>query len=98
MTDNPILKHLIKIWYEVHKPLGLKVGLSPKTPLRQNELIPMTLNDKILDSWHHKGIQCLKDCFDKGLLVPFEHLTRKYDLSNQSFFCYLQLRSFPTPS
>lgn len=93
-TDNPILRHLIKIWHEVHKSMALKVGLSPKTPLTQNEHIPMTLDNKILDIWHHKGIQHLEDCFDKGLLMSFEHLKRKYNLSNQTFFCYLQIRSF----
>ena len=41
-TDNPILRHLIKIWNAVHKSLGLKVGLSPKTPLKQNELLTIT--------------------------------------------------------
>lgn len=35
-TDNPILKHFIKIWYEVPKNLGLNLRLSPKTPPRQN--------------------------------------------------------------
>lgn len=54
----------------------------------------MTLNNKILDIWHQKGIHCLEDCFDKWLLMSFEHLKRKYDLSNQTFFCYPQLGSF----
>ena len=35
-TDNPILKHFIKIWHEVQKNLGLNLRLSPKTPVRQN--------------------------------------------------------------
>ncbi|KAF3854330.1 hypothetical protein F7725_022385 [Dissostichus mawsoni] len=30
-TDNPILRHLIKMWCETHRSLGLKVGLSPIT-------------------------------------------------------------------
>lgn len=93
-TDNPILKHLIKIWYEVHKSLGLEVRLSPKTPLRQNELMPMTLNNKILDIWHHEGIQRLEDCFDKGRFMSFEHLKRKYDLSNQTFFLLSSVKIF----
>ena len=93
-THNPILRHLINVWYEVHKNMALKVGLSPKTPLTQNELIPMTLDNKILDIWHVKGIHHLEDCFDKGLLMSFEHLKRKYSLPNQTFFCYLQIRSF----
>lgn len=93
-TDNPIFRHLIKIWHEVHKSLGLKMELSPKTPLKQNYLIPMTLNNKILDQWHHKGIQHLEDCFDNGLFMTYEHMKKKYDLSKQTFFCYLQLSSF----
>ena len=93
-TNNPILRHLIQMWCETHRSLGLKVGLSPKSPLRQNELIPRTLNNKILETWHHKGIQHLEDCYKKRLLMSFEILKRKYDLSNKTFFCYLQLRSF----
>ena len=93
-TDNPILKHFIKIWYEVQKNLGLSLRLSPKTPVRQNGLVPMTLNNKILETWHDRGIQHLEDCFDKGRLMSFEELKRKYDLSNRTFFCYLQLRFF----
>ena len=46
-TDNPILRHLIKIWYEVHNDLGLKLRLSPKTPLKQNKLIPIILSGMI---------------------------------------------------
>jgi len=93
-TDNPILKHFIKIWYEVKKNLGLNLRLSPKTPLRRNELVPMTLDNKILETWHDGGSQHLEDCFDKGCLMFFEERKRKYDLSRRTFFCYLQLRSF----
>lgn len=92
-TDNPILRHLVKIWWETHGSLGLNVGLSPRTPLRQNGLIPMTLNNKILATWYQKGIHHLEDCYD-GVLMSFEQLKRKYDLSDKTFYCYLQLRSF----
>lgn len=92
-TDNTILKYL-KIWYKVHKTLGMNVGLSPNTSLRQNEFIPTTLNNKILDIWHYIGIQRLEHCFSKGLLMVFEHLKRTYGLPNQTLFCYCQLRWF----
>lgn len=50
------------------------MGLSPKTPLRQNDLMHMTLSNKILDMWYHKEI-------DKGLFfMIFEDLKRKYFL------------------
>lgn len=93
-TGNPILKHIFTRRYEAHKHLGLKVGLSPKTPLKQNGLVPMTLNNKILETLHLKGIYRLEDCYERGLLMSFEQLTDKYDLSNKTFFCYLQLSSF----
>lgn len=85
-TDNPVLAHFMKIWYEVHKCLGLETSLSPKTPLRQNELIPMTLDNRILEVWHQKGIHYLEDCYDNGSLMTFQDLRRKYELSSKNFF------------
>lgn len=40
-SDHPIILHLVKIWYKGHRDLGLKTGLSPKIPLRQNKLISL---------------------------------------------------------
>ncbi len=77
-TDNPVLIH-IKTRHEVRKSLGLKNSLSPKTPLRQNELIPMSLVNKILEVWHQKGVYYLEDCYENGSLMSFENLRRKYD-------------------
>lgn len=95
-TDNRVLIHIIKIWYEICKSLRLEASLSPKTPLRQNELIPMTLDYRILKMWHQKRIHYLKDCYDNGFLMSFEQLKGQYDLSSNNFFCYLQLRPFFT--
>lgn len=58
-ADNPILTHLLKIWYQVQQSWCLKMGLSPRTPLKQNALIPMTLNNKILNIWYSKVVQRL---------------------------------------
>lgn len=93
-TDNPILLRLINLWYDVHKTIGKEIRLSPKSPLNQNELIPMTVNNKILETWHYSGIHILEDCFEDGLFMSFEQLRRKYNLPSNTFFCYLQLRSF----
>ncbi|KAL7372002.1 hypothetical protein ABVT39_008308 [Epinephelus coioides] len=93
-TDNPVLTHIIKMWHEVRKKIGLKNIFSPKTPLKQNELIPMSVDNKILETSHQKGIRHLEDCYKDGCLMSFEDLRRKYDLSSRIFFCYLQLRSF----
>lgn len=66
--------------------LGLKVGLDPKTPLKQNYLVPMTLNNLILDQWYQQEIQHLMDNFYNGLFMTFDHLKRKEHFSNQTFF------------
>ncbi len=93
-TDDPILTHIIKTWYEVLKCIGLENNFSPKTPLKQNRLIPMSLDNKTLETWHQKGVGYLEDCYENGSLMSFEDLRKKYDLSNRNFFCYLQLISF----
>lgn len=93
-TDNPVLIHIIKTWHEVRKNIGLKNIFSPKTPLKQNELIPMSVDNKILEIWYQKGIRHLEDCYEDGSLMSFEDLRRKYDLSSKNCFCYLQLSSF----
>lgn len=94
-TDNPIVKHLVRTWHETHRTLGMKIGLSPKTPLNQNKLIPMTVDNKNLDSWHQKGIQRLEDYYDDGgLFLSYEQLKAKYNLSHHTFYTYLQVRSF----
>lgn len=36
----------------------------------------------------------MEDCFDKGLVMPFEHVKRTYVLPNQTFLCFSQLTSF----
>lgn len=93
-TDNPVLIHIIKTWHEVRKNIGLKNIFSPKTPLKQNELIPMSVDNKILEIWYQKGIRHLEDCYEDGSLMSFKDLRRKYDLSSKNCFCYLQLSSF----
>lgn len=54
----------------------------------------MSLDNKFVDLWHHGGIERVEDCFDNGLSMTFDHLKQKYNLSNQTLFHYIQLRSF----
>lgn len=51
----------------------------------------MSLDNKIVDLWHHGGIERVEHCFDKRLSMTFDHLKQKYNLSNQTLFPYIQL-------
>lgn len=42
----------------------------------------------------NKFRRLLEHCYEDGLLMSFEQLKRKCDLSNKHFFCYLQLRNY----
>ena len=85
-AKNPHTIHLIKSWYEVHKIIGMKADLSPKTPLWKNKLIPIFSDNNIFKLWHDKGIIYLEQCYSNGTLMSFEQLKAKYDLSNSTSF------------
>ena len=91
-TKNPLTIHLVRLWYEIHNIIGVKIDFSPKTPLWKNKLIPMFSDNKIFKLWHDKGIVYFEQCYSNNTLMSFEKA--KYILSNKHFFCYLQLRTF----
>lgn len=96
LTDNPILSHLIKLWmiYIVYRSIGERVGLLPISPLKQNRLIPLTVNNKILETWYQNEIHILENCFEKGSWWLLNNWKANTICQNKTFFCYLQLQSF----
>lgn len=54
----------------------------------------MCHQNKNFKIWAEKGITLLEHCFDGDVLMSFEQLKNKYNLSNKEFFSYLQLRDF----
>lgn len=44
----------------------------------------MSIDKKVVDLRHHGGTERVEDCFHKGLSMTFDHLIRKYNLSNQT--------------
>ncbi len=94
-TSNPIVKNMIKVWYEVKKYLKDSPSLSCLSPIWGNKHFVPGKEDAGLKIWADKGVSQMKDIFAKnGNLLSFEELILKYNVPRKHFFKYLQLRSF----
>ena len=94
VKDSPLLKHLIGLWNKINFEEEIKKSLLARRSLNQNRLIPFTMDNQLLYRWYHKGIRYIGDCFEKGILMSFEQLKNKYQISNNTLFCYFQLRAY----
>ena len=92
--ESFILKHLIELWNATNMDDQTKKSLLAKRSLFQNRLVPFTMNNQILNNWFQKGIKHIEDCFQGSKLMSFDQLKHKYKISNNTFFCYLQLRAY----
>ncbi len=94
-TSNPIVKNLIKVWYEVKKYLKDSPSLSCLSPIWGNKHFVPGKADAGFKIWADKGVSQMKDIFAKnGNLLSFKELILKYNVPRKHFFKYLQLRSF----
>lgn len=48
--------------------------------------------------WYRKGIKVLGDRYEKGIIRSFENMKRQFDISQNQFCCYLQLRHLLIPT
>lgn len=95
-TKNPILKHMIKIWYDVKKYLNETYSLSQFSPIWGNQLFLAGRADAVFKLWDSKGLKRIGDLYLTGsdTLMSFEELRTNFNLERKHFFKYLQLRSF----
>ncbi|PME06199.1 hypothetical protein A8A06_05290 [Escherichia coli] len=68
--------------------------LSQFTPIWGNEQFTPGWKDEGFRSWNAKGIQKVKDLYSDGVLLTFDQLCQRYQISKKHFFKYLQLRSY----
>ena len=93
-TNNPFLRNTISVWHAAHKHIGDMPVLSQFTPIWGNEQFAPGRKDEGFRSWHMKGIQKMMDLYVDGVLLSFEQLCQRYQLSRNHFFKYLQLKSY----
>lgn len=62
-TKNPILKHMIKIWYDVKKYLNETYSLSQFSPIWGNQLLLAERADAVFKLWDSKGLKRIGDLY-----------------------------------
>jgi len=87
-------RNTLKIWSIVRKKLQLPMTISRAIRIANNcEFSPARL-DKSFLKWTERGLVVLDQLFDGAALKSFEQLKENYDLPNQDFFRYLQIRHY----
>lgn len=85
-THNPFLRNTITVWYEAHNFLDEAITMSGLTPIWGNTNFAPGRSDKGFKNWMNKGISQVKDLYEGGIMLSFQQLMRKYDISQKHFF------------
>lgn len=95
-TKNPIVKHMLRVWYDVQKYLKESNSISPYSPIWANQFFVPGRADATFKLWHLKGLKTIQDLYlrDSDIMMSFEELRLKFSLNKKHFFKYLQIRSF----
>ena len=92
--ENLIINQTLGIWHEVVKKYKMK-GDSKLLiwPSLSPEFIPGKL-DKTFETWKDLGITAMCTLIEGQHFKSFEQLKREFNLENDDFFRYLQIRHF----
>uniref|UniRef100_A0A3P9K8G4 Reverse transcriptase domain-containing protein n=1 Tax=Oryzias latipes TaxID=8090 RepID=A0A3P9K8G4_ORYLA len=95
-TKNPILKHMIHIWFRVLNYMNQTQPLSQYSPIWGNKFFTPGRADATFKIWAAKGLSAIRDLYspDSDIMMSFEELKNKYDLSKKHFYKFLQVRNF----
>ncbi len=90
---NPVVRHTLRVWAQFRRHFGL-LAFCLSSPIIANHLFQPSLLDSKFQEWQRLGICRFKDLFIDNMFLPFEHLSRNFNLPNSHFFRYLQIRDF----
>ena len=91
---NIWIKNTLKIWSVVRKKFKLPMTISRAMRIASNpDFLPARL-DRCFERWREIGIVVVDQLFEGGVLKSFEQLKEKYELPNQDFYRYLQIRHY----
>ncbi len=95
-TKNPIVRHMLKIWYDVQNYLKDSHSLSQYSPIWGNQFFVPGRADATFKLWESKGLTMIQDLYltNSDIMMSFEELRLKFSLNRKKKFKYLQLRSF----
>ncbi|XP_055514746.1 uncharacterized protein LOC129711249 [Leucoraja erinacea] len=92
-NKNPIIHSTIRTWKQIKQNLKLR-NLSLLIPIVNNPLFKPSIIDKSFIQWERMGIKMLGDLYELGKLLSFQQLQLKYNLKNNQYFKYLQIRDY----
>lgn len=90
---NPLLYDSLRIWVQCRKRLGLHL-MSIKAPICSNHMFPPSMMDSAFKIWESNGLRNIKDLFVDGIFASFTQLLKQFNVPQQHFFRYLQIRHF----
>lgn len=95
-TRNPIVKNMVKVWYNVKIFIKEPFILSRLTPIWGNQDFIPGRADAVFKQWASIGLRKIQDLYSIGsdYMMSFEELRHKYNIERKHFFKYLQLRSY----
>lgn len=96
VNKHPVISHLQWVWRKVAQSAKINPYLHSHAGIWLN---PKLFIDKVpflWTLWYQKGIKGLGDLYDKGILRSFENIKQTYDIPQNQFWRYLQLRHLLT--
>lgn len=84
-TSNPIVKKMVKVWFDAKKSVEEPNVLSQHSPIRGNQYFTTGRADTVCKSWASKGLQKIQDLylFDSNNMMSFEELRCKFEIEKK---------------
>lgn len=90
--SHPIISHLQGVWKKVSRIFQINPYLGLSAGIWANPKLCIGRSPFVWKEWIDKGILTLGDLYEDGALKSFEGLVQQYNLANNQFWRYLQLR------
>ena len=84
---------MINIWRKVRRLEGYSNNFSLLTPIHENPDFVPGLRAGLV-TWKNKGITVIGDMIQGSSILTFPQMKNKYDLTNNDFLKYLQVKNF----
>uniref|UniRef100_H3A336 Reverse transcriptase zinc-binding domain-containing protein n=1 Tax=Latimeria chalumnae TaxID=7897 RepID=H3A336_LATCH len=90
---NPILDNARKIWESMYRREQKSSHVVMEASLWNNLQVRIDNNLFKWGKWVNKGYYRIGDLFNEGKLLEFKKMQNKYQLTNEEWYRYIQLRS-----
>lgn len=92
--NNQCIKNTLRIWSNVRLKFKLTMSTSRAMMIANNTNFPPSKLEAGFKKWQEKAPIMLGQLFERRVLMSFEQLQHKHNLSTHDFFKYLQLRHY----